>query len=88
MCRGGCRCDLIAHVRRRRKGHGLEWLEADMGFNESPLLSFSQHSVFEPGVGEADKGNGTKLCVADMSTGYLHLKPRHTLLPVPGVYRA
>ncbi len=41
-CRGGCRCDLIPHVRRRRKGHGLEWLEADMGFNESPLLSFSQ----------------------------------------------
>lgn len=50
----------------------------------------ASHSVFEPGVGEADKGNGTKLCVADMSAVYLHLKRRnaHTLQPVSDVYRA
>lgn len=32
----------LSYVRRRRKGHGSEWLEADMGFNESSLHSFSQ----------------------------------------------
>lgn len=79
-----------------RRANSLEWLEADTGFNESPLLSISQpRCVHAWSVRARQKENGAKLC--DMSTGNLHLRPQtltrvwiwaHTSACVPHVHWA
>lgn len=57
MCRGGER-DMAW------SGWKLTWV-----LMRALCSLLASHSVFEPKVGEADKGNGTKLCVTDMNTG-------------------
>lgn len=70
----------LSYVRRRRKGHGSEWLEADMGFNESSA-SYSR-------VGERRqrKGHGALCGRHEHWLPSPHLPQTHTLFSLCLVY--